>query len=501
MDESHHPTRKSRAFYHDMLSVQSRRCAAGVLRKAHHRILCSAFLSSSASAPATKHLEDELEQLRTENARLRRIAGAQTTADAAGSRAGPEVSKFVGARSVYSIEPHFWEPHVESPPPQMPCFRLMDDLGAVLPGADAYVPDLTRQQALALMVTMVRVSEFDKIFLDAQRQGRISFYMTSRGEEAASVGSAAALQPADWVLPQYRELGVFFWRGLGYDDVANQLCSNKHDPAHGRQLPLHIGSPELNIMYIKSTLGTQCPHAAGAAYGTKLRREDRVAIAYVGEGTTSEGDFPSALNIAAVHGCPAIFFCRNNGYAISTGTSDQYAGDGVAPRGHAYGLPTIRIDGNDILAVIAATQRARRIGIEEKRPVLIEAMTYRVGAHSTSDDDTKYRNPEAPEVGWDSERAYWEARSPIIRFGRYLHTKGWWSAQMEEDLRAASRKQAVAALNAASQVSRPAYGTLFSDVYDEPTWMLREQEAKLKVHMEKYPLAYEEILQAARPAS
>ena len=108
-----------------------------------------------------------------------------------------------------------------------------------------------------MMVTMVRVNEFDKIFLDAQRQGLISFYMTSRGEEAASIGSAASLHPADWVLPQYRELGVFFWRGLTFDDVANQLCSNEHDPAHGRQLPLHVGSAKLNIMYVKSTLGTQ----------------------------------------------------------------------------------------------------------------------------------------------------------------------------------------------------------------------------------------------------
>jgi len=375
----------------------------------------------------------------------------------------------------------------------MPCFRLMDDLGRVAAGADEFVPELSRPAALALMATMVRVSEFDKIFLDAQRQGRISFYMTSRGEEAASVGSAAALLPDDWVLPQYRELGVFFWRGMGYDDVANQLCSNALDPAHGRQLPLHIGSARLNILYIKSTLGTQCPHAAGAAYAAKIYKQSKVAICYLGEGTSSEGDFPSALNIAAVHGCPTIFFCRNNGYAISTSTSDQYAGDGIAHRGPAYGLPTIRIDGNDVLAVIHATQRARHIALAEGRPVLIEAMTYRVGAHSTSDDDSKYRNPHAPEAGWDSERAYWEARSPIIRFGRYLHAKGWWNAQMEEDLRKSSRQEAIGALNDAASAPKPRVGELFSDVYDELPWMLAEQSDAVADHMDRYHEHYAHV--------
>jgi 2-oxoisovalerate dehydrogenase E1 component alpha subunit len=227
----------------------------------------------------------------------------------------------------------------------------------------------------------------------------------------------------------------------------------------------------------------------------KGRGEARVAITYFGDGTTSEGDFPSALNIAAVHGCPTIFFCRNNGYAISTSTKDQYASDGVAPRGPAYGLPSIRVDGNDLLAVVAATQRARAIALGEGRPVLIEAMTYRIGAHSTSDDDSKYRNPTSPEEGWDSERAYWEARAPIIRFGRWMHAKGWWSPQMEEDLRKACRKQAVESLNVASTAPKPATPQLFSDVYDELPWSLREQQAELEAHMRRYPEHYAQWLQ------
>ena len=133
------------------------------------------------------------------------------------------------------------------------------------------------------------------------------------------------------------------------------------------------------MLYVKSTLGTQCPHAAGVAYGMKLRQRPQVSVTYFGEGCASEGDIPSALNIAAVHGCPTIFFCRNNGYAISTSTRHQYAGDGIAQRGPAFGLPTIRVDGNDVLAILAATRKAREICIREGVPTLIEAMTYRIG--------------------------------------------------------------------------------------------------------------------------
>ena len=124
-------------------------------------------------------------------------------------------------------------------------------------------------------------------------------------------------------------------RGFTYDDIANQLVGNGLDPAHGRQLPLHVGSPTKHVQYVKSTLGTQCPQAAGVAYGMKQMQRRQIALAYFGEGCASEGDVPSGMNIAAVHGCPTIFFCRNNGYAISTSTRDQYAGDGIAQRGPA----------------------------------------------------------------------------------------------------------------------------------------------------------------------
>ena len=172
---------------------------------------------------------------------------------------------------------------------------------------------------------------------------------------------------------------------------------------------------------------------------------------------------------------------------------DQYASDGIAPRGPAYGLPTIRVDGNDILAVYAATLEARRIGVEESRPTMIEGMSYRINSHSTSDDDSKYRRSEAPVEGYVDERAYWEARSPILRFGKYLQAKGWWDSAREEELRKASRKRAITALNDAEQVPNPHIKHLFTDVYDEAPWILEQQQAELKDHLERYAEHYAEI--------
>jgi len=275
--------------------------------------------------------------------------------------------------------------------------------------------------------------------------------------------------------------------------MANQCCHNSLDATKGRQLPMHIGSPEKFSMYVKSNLGQQVPASNGAAYAMKLMRKERCAITYFGEGCASEGDIPSALNIAAVHGCPTIFFCRNNGYAISTHTDDQYKSDGIAPRGYAFGMPSIRVDGNDLLAVYAATQTARKIAVEEGKPTLIEAMSYRINSHSTSDDDSKYRRSESPAEGFDTERDYWEARSPILRFGRYISRKGWWTAEHEEALRKASRKRAIKSLNDAERVGNPHPKHLFTDVFDDLPWHLEQQQRELKEHLQKYREHYPEL--------
>jgi 2-oxoisovalerate dehydrogenase E1 component alpha subunit len=222
----------------------------------------------------------------------------------------------------------------------------------------------------------------DTILQNAQRQGRISFYMTCRGEEAIHFGAASALELSDVILAQYREQGVLMWRGFSLQQFTDQCFSNEADLGKGRQMPVHYGSRALNYQTISSPLGTQIPQAAGAAYRLKLLgKKDAVSVCFFGEGCASTTDFHSGLNFAATLNCPVIFICRNNGYAISTSVKDQYHGDGVVSRAPGYGMAAIRVDGNDIFAVHAAVREARAYALERSAPVLIEAMSYRQGHH------------------------------------------------------------------------------------------------------------------------
>lgn len=180
-------------------------------------------------------------------------------------RASSNLSRFVGAQSEYTPTLKFLYPHVDSLPPAFPAFRLIDDAGVPVDGA--VLPEIDPEKMRQMQKTMVRVSEFDKVFNDAQRQGRLSFYFTNRGEEACSVGSGAALQDDDWVWPQYRELGATFWRGYTIEEAANQCCHNELDATKGRQLPMHIGSPDKCLMYVKSNLGQQVGQLVVAGRG------------------------------------------------------------------------------------------------------------------------------------------------------------------------------------------------------------------------------------------
>lgn len=228
-----------------------------------------------------------------------------------------------------------------------------------------------------MLQQMISVNMMDHLLYEAQRQGRISFYMTTAGEEATHVGSAAALADDDAIYGQYREVGSLLWRGFSIADVMNQCYSNYLDGGKGRQMPVHYGSAKHHFQTISSPLGTQIPQAAGAAYALKVQGRKNVVMCYFGDGAASEGDFHAGLNIAATTGCPVIFFCRNNHYAISTHVEEQYKGDGIAARGPGYGIPAYRVDGNDILAVYKVTEVARKQALETNSPVIVEAITYR----------------------------------------------------------------------------------------------------------------------------
>jgi len=258
----------------------------------------------------------------------------------------------------------------ESQMERINCYRVLDDDGGTI--YNSRFQEVSKELALKMYSNMVTLQIMDTIFYEAQRQGRISFYLTSNGEEAINIASAAALSAQDIVLPQYREPGVLLWRGFTLQEFANQLFGNKLDYGKGRQMPIHYGSNRLNYFTVSSPIATQLPQAVGAAYSLKMDKKKACAITYFGDGGTSEGDFHAALNFAAVTEAPVIFFCRNNGWAISTPTAEQFRSDGVVSRGQAYGIRSIRVDGNDTLAVYSAVHTAREMAITEGRPILIE---------------------------------------------------------------------------------------------------------------------------------
>ncbi|XP_031259079.1 2-oxoisovalerate dehydrogenase subunit alpha 1, mitochondrial-like [Pistacia vera] len=385
---------------------------------------------------------------------------------------------FPGGMVSYTSEMRFIS---ESQEKRIPCYRVLDDNGEIINGSDLEL--VSKEVAVKMYNDMVTLQMMDNIFYEAQRQGRISFYLTSMGEEGISIASAAALSTEDYILPQYREPGVLLWRGFTIQEFANQLFGNKADYGKGRQMPIHYGSNKHNYITISSPIATQLPQAVGVAYSLKMDKKDACVVTYTGDGGTSEGDFHAALNFAAVTDAPVVFICRNNGWAISTNVSEQFRSDGVVVKGQAYGVRSIRVDGNDALAVYSAIHSARKMAISEQRPVLVEALTYRVGHHSTSDDSTKYRPVDEIE--------YWKsARNPVNRFRNWVESNGWWSDTEETELRSSLKKQLLQAIQAAEKTEKPPVSDLFSDVYDVPPSNLREQENQLRETINKYPQDY-----------
>jgi len=391
------------------------------------------------------------------------------------------LAQFPGAKAKYTEKLEFLQPDVYN---GIPIYRVMDRNGVIFDQSQD--PGLSDDELRKWYKSMTMLNTMDKILYESQRQGRISFYMTNYGEEATHIGSAAALKPKDLVYGQYREAGVLMYRGFTLDEFCNQCYGNIADRGKGKQMPIHYGSVDLNFVTISSTLATQMPQAAGSAYAFKRAQNGLVVICYFGEGAASEGDAHAAFNFAATLECPIIFFCRNNGYAISTPVQDQYRGDGIAVRGPAYGMSTIRVDGNDALAVYNATSAARDMAIKENRPVLIEAMTYRIGHHSTSDDSSAYRSVD--------EVRYWNQRDhPITRFYNYIQRKGIWSEEEDKAWKDDTRKQVLQAFARAEKRLKPSWSEMFTEVYDQLPEDLKRQkeemEAHVKMYKDKYPVS------------
>ncbi|MDG6995350.1 MAG: pyruvate dehydrogenase (acetyl-transferring) E1 component subunit alpha [Nitrososphaerota archaeon] len=335
---------------------------------------------------------------------------------------------------------------------------------------DSLEPKLPETDLKRIYRSMLETRLFDSKCLNMQRQGRIGFYVPCAGQEAAQIGSAFALNKDDWVLPTYRDTGVVILKGIALTKLFAHLMGNKEDLMMGRQMPNHWGFKEFNFVSIASTIAAHLPVAVGVAMAIKMRRENKIVMSWHGEGATSEGDFHAAYNFAGVYKAPIVFICENNGWAISLPSSRQTASRTFADKAIAYGFEGIRVDGNDALAVYAATKKAVEKARLGKGPTMIECLTYRMGPHSTSDDPNRYRTKEEIED--------WRKRDPIERFRSYLEKKGYWTKDYEESLRSQIENELNTAIKEQEAIGKSELISMFEDVYSEMPDRIKEQYAE-----------------------
>jgi len=321
---------------------------------------------------------------------------------------------------------------------------------------------------------MLLTRAYDERMFRAQRQGKTSFYMKCTGEEAVAVAQAAALDRGDMCFPTYRQQGLLVARGCPLTEMMCQVFSNAGDPLKGRQMPVFYSSREHGFFSISGNLATQFSQAVGWAMASAYRGDDRIAAAWVGEGSTAEGDFHYAMTLASVYRAPVILNVVNNQWAISSFHGIANGAEATfAARGIGYGIPALRVDGNDYLAVYAATAWAAERARSNGGPTLIELVTYRASGHSTSDDPSKYR--PADEAG------AWPLGDPIARLRAHLEAEGALAPAAYDELERAcgvavrEGLKAAEALGTLGRGKRPSAATMFEDIYAEQPWHLRRQ--------------------------
>jgi 2-oxoisovalerate dehydrogenase E1 component alpha subunit len=353
--------------------------------------------------------------------------------------------------------------------------RVLDeDNRAVGPWDPKLSPDTLRR----MLRHMATVRAFDERMFRAQRQGKTSFYMKSLGEEAVAVPQAYALDAEDMCFPSYRQQGLLIARGCPLVDMMNQIYSNRGDKLQGKQLPIMYSEKRFGFFSISGNLTTQYPQAVGWAMASASKGDTRIAATWCGEGSTAEGDFHSALTFATVYRAPVIFNVVNNQWAISSFSG--FAGAEAttfAARAIGYGIAGLRVDGNDALAVYAATQWAAERARTNQGPTLIEHFTYRAEGHSTSDDPTQYRSAGEPTA--------WPLGDPIRRLKDHLITIGEWDEERHAAMDREVADEVKAAQKEAEKNGILGHGlhqpldTLFDGVFEEMPWHLREQQAQM----------------------
>ncbi|MFS0722310.1 pyruvate dehydrogenase (acetyl-transferring) E1 component subunit alpha [Paenibacillus sp. 1P07SE] len=322
------------------------------------------------------------------------------------------------------------------------------------------MPELTDEQLKEMMYRMVFTRTWDERAVNLGRQGRLGFYAPVSGQEASMVGSEYALNKDDFICPGYRDMPQIVWHGLPLYQAF--LYSRGHQ--HGGQIPedVHVLMPQIII-------GAQILHATGVAMAFKKKGEQRVAITYTGDGGSSEGDFYEGLNFAGVFKLPVIYAVQNNGYAITTPFSKQTAAESIAHKAVAAGIKGVQVDGMDILAVYKAVKDAAERGRNGEGATLIEILTYRFRPHSMADDTSKYRTKE--------EEQEWSLKDPLVRFGKYLESKGLWSeedtARVKEEAKATVNEQ----IKKAEATEKMTVGSLIDSMFETTPQHLEEQKA------------------------
>jgi pyruvate dehydrogenase E1 component alpha subunit len=353
-------------------------------------------------------------------------------------------------------------------PPDVGLLTVLRPDGTADPATDPGVPV---SLVLRAYREIRRLRVLDARMILMQRQGRVGFYGACTGQEATPIASALALAPDDWVFPALRESSMMLVRGFPLATYVAQIFGNEADVLKGRNMPSHMAGRAVNQVSWSSCIGPQIPQAVGAAWAAKIRGDKNVVMGFTGDGATSQPDFHAALTFAGVFKVPCVIVCQNNHWAISVPASRQSASITFAIKGRAYGVPSIRVDGNDVLAVYAGVKAAVDRARNGEGPTFIESLTYRIGAHSTSDDPTRYRSQEEVDA--------WLLKDPQERLRKHLEVLGAWSDDQEDALEKELNDEIGAAIAAVEHAAPPSRESLFEDVYAELPWHLRDQQADL----------------------
>ena len=385
-----------------------------------------------------------------------------------------------------SFEPWKWHPN-DLKKPEFDCVadetfdhatglvRVLDDNGEAL---GDWNPNLTTEELKLGLEHMVRLRIFDDRMMKMQRTGKLSFYMQSFGEEGIAIAQTMALNDKDWIFPTYRQPGAQFVRGR---DMVSMIChciGNVEDNVKGRQMPVHYTYKEGRFISVSSPVGTQFSQAVGVALASKYKNLDEVTITWIGDGASAEGDYHYGLNFASVFKAPVILNVVNNHWAISTHYNIASGSNNFATRGLAYGIPCFRVDGNDFLALYSVTKWARERAKLGFGATHVEILTYRAGAHSSSDDPSRYRP--------SNEHEYWPGGDPIERLKDHLIKNSHWTEKEQKDLEEKIDQEVISAYKEAVKYGDLANGpypssdTIFTEVYESVPWHLQEQWDEMK---------------------